>query len=77
MPRNLHLAIVHINEQLEAFVARCNIPNVTFCDVHKGMRGDDLYMRPGLYLPDGVHFAIEGNRACGECIAAKIYEVLR
>lgn len=76
MSKYMHKTILHINGRLEEFVANCGIPKVYFCDVHKAMRGDDLYMRPGLYIPDGMHFSIAGNKACGECVAGKIYEII-
>ncbi len=61
-------AVNDANVQIEAL---CKKERAIFCDVNKAMRGDEVnkYARPELVNPDGVHFTVAGNQACGEAIA--------
>ncbi|MBN2150273.1 MAG: SGNH/GDSL hydrolase family protein [Candidatus Lokiarchaeota archaeon] len=69
-------AVNDANARIEAL---CKKEGVIFCDVNKAMRGDevDMFARPELVLPDGVHFTEAGNQACGEAIARCVEAALK
>jgi lysophospholipase L1-like esterase len=73
LPKNVQKAVKFVNSELEKFVVAWKESPIMFCDVHKAMRGDDFFMREGLAIADGVHFTIDGNKACGEAIAKCIF----
>ena len=56
-----------------------NIINQIFllCDVHGAMQNETEFMRPGLSVPDGVHFTKEGDRVCGETFGQTIFQYLQ
>ena len=41
------------------------------------MQNETEFMRPGLSVPDGVHFTKEGDRVCGETFGQTIFQYLQ
>lgn len=77
VPKNMQTTVLYINDQLAKYVAGLKNPKIVFGDVHKAMRGSDGYNTPGNYIPDGVHFTVEGNKVVGEAIAQAIFNYLK
>ena len=76
VPKNMFNCLMTVNATLQDYVKTVKNPKLMYCDTHVTMAGKDHYMRPGLFVPDGVHFTEEGNRACGEGIAQFLFKIL-
>ena len=77
LPKNGHKALLFINERIRIWVEKQSNEQIKFCDIHKAMQNEKLYMRDGLAIADGVHFTKKGNKACGEAIARCILKNLQ
>jgi lysophospholipase L1-like esterase len=75
-PKKMKSAILYVNQEFERFVTEMKDDHVVFCDVHKAMRNDDLYMKEGLTIEDGVHFTTKGNYELGFAVANRIQEYM-
>ena len=49
---------------------------ILLCDVHGAMTNSENEIRDGLVEYDGVHFTLEGNKACGCAIGNSILELM-
>jgi lysophospholipase L1-like esterase len=76
VPLNMCNCILHVNNAVKKMISNWNLPNVHYCDIHQYVAGSDKYMLPGLTVPDGVHFTIDGNKAVGEAIAKNVLNFL-
>jgi lysophospholipase L1-like esterase len=68
-----------VNQANLEIEALCKKEHATFCDVNKAMRGDEVhkFALPELVVPDGVHFTVAGNKACGEAMARCIVALMK
>jgi lysophospholipase L1-like esterase len=69
----MYANILEINKRLKRLAFDKSIP---LCDVHGAMANSQNEIRDGLVEYDGVHFTLDGNKACGYAIGNCILELM-
>ncbi|MBD3351486.1 MAG: hypothetical protein GF364_08360 [Candidatus Lokiarchaeota archaeon] len=65
----MHENILKANKRIQKLASN---QQIIFCDIHLAMRNKKLQMKSKNCMLDGVHFSVDGNRACGYAIGKTI-----